>query len=58
MLAAVAGGLFLAHVEDKGKKGSNDGFDREAWFIVAIVAWPLVMVLLRKLRSIRYSSRW
>jgi hypothetical protein len=55
VLAAVAGGLFLAHVEDKGKKGSNDGFDRETWFIVALVAWPLVMFALRKLRSIRYS---
>lgn len=55
VLAAVAGGLFLAHVEDKGKKGSNDGFDRETWFIISIFAWPLIMALLRKLRSIRYS---
>jgi hypothetical protein len=54
VLAAVAGGLFLARVEDKGK-GSNDGFDRETWFVIALVAWPLVMFLLRKLRSIRYS---
>ena len=54
VLAAVAGGLFLARVEDKGK-GSNDGFDRETWFVIAIFAWPLVMALLRKLRSIRYS---
>ena len=55
VLAAVAGGLYLAHVEDKGKKGSSDGFDRETWFIIAIFAWPLIMALLRKLRSIRYS---
>jgi hypothetical protein len=54
VLAAVAGGLFLARVEDKGK-GSNEGFDRETWFIVAFFAWAVIMALLRKLRSIRYS---
>jgi hypothetical protein len=56
VLAAVAGGLYLGHVEDKGKKGSSDGFDRETWFLVAIVAWPVVMAVLRRLRSIRYSA--
>ena len=54
VLAAIAGGLYLARVEDKGK-GSNEGFDRETWFIVAFFAWGLIMALLRKLRSIRYS---
>jgi Predicted membrane protein (DUF2207) len=54
MLVAIAGGLYLARVQDKGK-GSHNGFDRETWFVIAIFAWPLVMALLRKLRSIRYS---
>jgi Predicted membrane protein (DUF2207) len=53
-LVAVAGGLYLARVEEKGK-GSNDGFDRETWFVVAFFAWLLIMALLRRLRSIRYA---
>jgi hypothetical protein len=55
VLAAVAGGLYLANVESKGEK-SSDGFDRETWFIVALFAWPLIMAALRRLRSIRYSA--
>jgi hypothetical protein len=55
VLAAVAGGLYLANVESKGEK-SSDGFDRETWFVVALFAWPLIMALLRRLRSIRYSA--
>ena len=55
VLLALAGGLYLANVHQKGDK-KNEGFDREAWFVVAIVAWPLVMAVLRRLRSIRYSA--
>jgi hypothetical protein len=55
VLAAVAGGLYLANVESKSKT-SDDGFDREAWFVVALFVWLLVMAALRRLRSIRYSA--
>ncbi|HEY7106251.1 MAG TPA: hypothetical protein VH986_07595 [Acidimicrobiia bacterium] len=55
VLAALAGGLFLARVEDKGGK-NGEGFDRETWFLVALVAWAALMAALRRLRSIRYSA--
>ncbi|HXY92759.1 MAG TPA: hypothetical protein VEP49_09805 [Acidimicrobiia bacterium] len=54
LLVAVAGALYLAHVEDKGDK-SNQGFDRGTWFIVAFFAWLVVLGALHRLRSIRYS---
>jgi hypothetical protein len=55
VLAALAGGLFVAHVEDKGGK-RGEGFDRELWFLVAIVGWVALMAALRRLRSVRYSA--
>ncbi len=55
VLAAVAGGLYLANVESKGDK-SSEGFDRETWFLVAFFVWLLLLAGLRRLRSIRYSA--
>ena len=55
VLVALAGALYLGRVEDTGDK-SSEGFDRETWFVVALIAWPLAMAALRRLRSIRYSA--
>jgi hypothetical protein len=55
VLLALAGALFLAHVEDTGGEGS-DGFERENWFIVVPFAWLLALGALRRLRSIRYTA--
>ncbi len=55
VLVALAGGLYLADVQQKSDSNSK-GFDRETWFVVAIFAWPLVMAVLHRLRSIRYSA--
>jgi hypothetical protein len=56
VLLAIAGGLFLANVEDKADTKGDRSFDRETWFIVAVVGWFVVMAALRRLRSIRYSA--
>ena len=56
VLLAIAGGLFLANVEEKSTKGDSKSFDRDSWFIVAAIAWFVVMAALRRLRSIRYSA--
>ena len=54
-LALLAGALFVAHVEQKPDQ-HNDHFDRETWFLIAFGLWCAVLVVLRRLRSIRYSA--
>jgi Predicted membrane protein (DUF2207) C-terminal domain len=56
VLLAIAGGLFLAHVEETSKTKGDKRFDRDSWFLVALVGWFIVMAALRRLRSIRYSA--
>ena len=56
VLLAVAGGLWLARVEESSKTKGDNRFDRDSWFIVAVVGWLFVMAALRRLRSIRYSA--
>lgn len=54
-LGFLAGALFVAHVEQKPDR-NGDHFDRETWFLIAAAVWFGIMVVLRRLRSIRYST--
>jgi hypothetical protein len=54
-LALLAGALFVARVEQTPDR-NGDHFDRDTWFFIAAALWFGIMVLLRKLRSIRYSA--
>ena len=54
-LGLLAAGLFVAHVEQKPDQ-KGDHFDRETWFFIAFAVWCGLMVVMRRLRSIRYST--
>ena len=60
LLAAVAlfllaAGLSVANVQESAK-GNSKSFGRQDWFFVALAAWLGVLVVLRSLRSVRYST--
>ena len=55
-LALLAGALFVAHVEQRPDPQGGDRFDRQTWFFVALAIWFGLMVVLRRLRAIRYSA--
>ena len=54
-LVFLASALFVAHVEQKPDR-NGDHFDRETWFFIAAAVWFGIMVVLGRLRSIRYST--
>jgi len=55
-LALLAGALFVARVEQRPDPHGGDRFERDTWFFIAAALWFGIMLLLRKLRSIRYSA--
>lgn len=54
-LALVAGGSFMARVEDVRHASGREPFHRGDWLWVALAAWLAILAGIRALRAVRYS---